>query len=342
MTQNGRERGVLLRDLVYKAYEDAQTTRRSNSLQYGAIGKPCSRSLWLKLRWADELKRHHGQLLRLFDTGKQQEGRLLADLRRVDVQVYERDPNGEGAQIAASSCDGHSKGFLDAVTGNVPHATNAWVVTECKTHNNKSFTRLEKEGVAQSKPEHFAQMQGYMRDHGIQEGLYQAVNKDNDELYFEFIAFDQAYAASLLAKAHSIIYSDVPPDKINRSPDFYLCKMCDARKVCHMGELPQRNCRTCIEIKPVGASEVEKQTEGAIKTAQWHCRLHNTFRTFAEQLQGCGDHRYNVALVPGKQVSVSPDQQGIRYELRDGRTWEDRGPNGDAIPASAPETAPGA
>ena len=44
----------------------------------------------------------------------------------------------------------------------IPEAPKTWHVLEFKTHNSKSFAKLEKEGVQKSNPMHYAQMQVYM------------------------------------------------------------------------------------------------------------------------------------------------------------------------------------
>lgn len=78
---------------------------------------------------------------------------------------------------------------------------------EFKTHAAKSFVDLVAKGVQRSKPQHYAQMQIYMRLTGMTRAMYLAVNKDNDDLYVERVEVDGDFADRLLAKAGRIIFA---------------------------------------------------------------------------------------------------------------------------------------
>lgn len=326
---NGIERGKKLRERVFAAYAAAQETRRPNSVRPGDIGKPCTRSLWYAFRWADKLEKFEGRLLRLFETGHSQEARLIADLRRVGATVIAADPLNSAKQIGVKTLGGHMNGFLDGISSNIPMALAEWCVTECKTHGEKSFKQLESDGVAVSKPEHYAQMQIYMAEQKLEEGLYAAVNKNTDDLYFEFIAFDAHYHKRLMAKADLVAFSPRPPEKINQKPEFFMCKFCKAKDTCHGGELPERNCRTCREAVPVKSSD-------SISGARWSCSLHKTDLSLDQQRAGCADHRYNEGFVDGEMTEESEDAMGfkITYTMaKTGEVFDDRGP-------STPQAAP--
>lgn len=329
MTTDGRLRGQKLREAVFAAYEADQKTRRPRTLRPGNIGDQCSRSIWYNYHWCDQLEAFSGRMLRLFETGHQQEGRLLADLRRVGAQVVSRDPDGLTDQISLVTLDGQSKGFLDGVTKDILYASAEWVLTECKTHNKKSFAKLASDGVEVAKPEHYAQMQWYMRGHDLTEALYQAVCKDDDDLYFEFVPYNKVYADRLYIKAEQIVWGATIPAKIHKSPEFFVCRFCKATDVCHKGKLPPRNCRTCIEGEPAKSAGTE--------AAVWRCKLHGHDLSFDDQLAGCHDHRYRPDLVAGKQIDVTADH-AVRYEMDAGGAWEDRGPT-TAEPSVAPVTA---
>lgn len=323
---NGKERGRKLRDAVFAAYAEQQETRRPNSVRPGDIGKPCTRALWYAFHWADKLEKFEGRMLRLFETGHSQEDRLLADLRRVGGHVIARDPDDAIKQISIRTLGGHMTGYLDGVASNVPFALAEWVLTECKTHNDKSFKALVADGVEVAKPEHFAQMQIYLDEHKLEEALYCAVGKNDDDLYFEFVAHNPSYIARLRQKAHFVAFSPRPPAKINEKPEYYLCKMCKGFDVCHRGELPERNCRTCRESVCV---ETKCVPVGSKPEPIWHCGLHNRPLTLDEQRAGCGDHRYNEGLVNGKMIEEGDTSHGfaITYQMNGtGEIWQDVGP----------------
>ena len=111
---------------------------------------------------------------------------------------------------------GHLDGVLRGLAGEVVEA----LVSEQKTHNDRSFKDVRAKGVENSKPEHHAQMQVYMHLMSLSFAPYQAVNKNDDDLYFEIVEYDAAFAERLLAKAEKIITSDFPLTRISDDPAF--------------------------------------------------------------------------------------------------------------------------
>lgn len=314
---DGRERGRLLRDAVYKAYADAQKVRRSQRVGPSWIGKECTRELWLKFRHADEPEVHEGRQLRLFETGVQQEVRLIQDLRRVNAEVLDRDPNDARKQISISSQRGHLFGFLDGAARAVPFALYEWNVFEAKSHNAKNFAKLIKEGVQIAKPEHYAQMQLYMQQTTIPEAVYAAVCKDTDELHFEFVAYDKRYADRLSMKAGTIIECQQAPPRIHEDASYFGCKFCRSKDVCHGRKRPGRLCRTCLHSK-------------VVDDGKWSCVKHGAPDLSRDlQEKGCPSHLYLPSLVIGAE-QIDADDTSVTYKLKDGRVWIDRGPAGDA------------
>lgn len=283
---NGLERGKLLKAEIEAAREREEETRRPNGLRPSELGHECTRYLYLRYRWMDELQPFSGRLLRLFETGHLQEDRLADDLRRVGAIMHVKDPDDAKKQISMKILDGHCNGFLDGVGEHIPHASARWILTEMKTHSKASFAQLEKHGVQGSQPKHYAQCQLYMNQHNLPEALYIAVNKDNDELYCEFIEYDERYAESLISKARMIIYSDHMPEKISRNPTFFKCKFCTANAVCHSDAKPEPSCRSCVHGKPIPNKEAS--------WALWECQLHGHDLDLQEQRDGCPDHDFII------------------------------------------------
>jgi hypothetical protein len=296
---------VNTRDLIYKAYEAAAEGRRKGKrLPASMIGRECERQLWLVFRWALTVK-HAGRILRLFDTGNHEEPRLVNDLRRIGVTVVEVDPN-DGRQWSVTDESGHFGGFMDAAGIGVPEAPATWHVIEFKTHSDKSFKDLEKKGVRDAKPEHYAQMQTYMHLAGMVRALYLAKNKNTDELYSERVYYDAAYSIRTIEKARRIVTSPVPPAGISTDPTFFKCKFCDVATICHKRQMPERNCRTCMHSTPVA-------------DGQWSCAAGNDMGD-GEAALPC--HRFIPALVPGDQVDVRGDS--VVYKTANGE-WVDDG-----------------
>jgi hypothetical protein len=274
------------------------------------IGKPCERALWYAFRWAQAPKAIDGRMLRLFDTGHVEEGRLIAWLRLTGADVQEVDP-ATGDQWKVEAVDGHFGGHMDGVANGILEAPKTAHVVEAKTHNEKSFRQLEKDGVGVAKPEHMAQMQIYMHLGGYSRALYIAKNKNDDALYVERVNYDAAHANALMVKAERIIRAASAPPRIADNPDAFACRFCDWRDLCHHGAWPVRNCRTCLHADP------------GSNGPQWHCHRHGRALTVEDQRAGCPNHLFNPSLVPGEQVDADETNETVTYALPDGTEWVD-------------------
>ena len=248
------------------------------------IGRECRRELWYSFRWTTVTK-HSGRLLRLFARGQREEDWFNHLLRLAGVTVWDVDPD-MNQQWRVEAVGGHFGGSLDGVLMGVAEAPKTPHVSEQKTHNDKSFKGVVKSGVAVAKPEHYSQMQIYMHLMNIPRALYQAVNKNDDALYFERVEHEPAHADALLRKAEHIITSDRPPEGISTDAAFYKCKFCDHQALCHGYQTPAVSCRTCAYATP--------QTDG---DARWSCEKHKKNLTGEEQREACPAHLFIPELL---------------------------------------------
>lgn len=306
-----------LKSPIVEAIEAAWEARQDDQRTYlgaSVLGNDCERQLWYDFRWAHPPKKFPGRMLRLFDTGHREEERIVADLRAIGVIVEDRDPS-TGEQFAVVFADGHGGGHLDGECENVPGAEKTRHLLECKTHNDKSFKALKKDGVAKAKPTHYDQMQVYMHHRGLTRALYGAVNKNDDELYFERVKYDAARALSLVAKAERIVAAHTAPAKLHDDPDAKMawqCRSCPALTVCHAGQPARRTCRTCLHATPAAG--------GA-----WTCGRFGRDLSADEQRVGCPSHLYLPSLVAGEQIDAETDDLSVTaviYATASG-TWCD-------------------
>ncbi len=288
---------------IVQHYEDNQDDSFRSHLGGSIIGRPCDRALWYTFRWCSDVK-HGGQLLRLFQTGHLAEERFVADLRSIGIKVFETDPS-TGKQFRVSACNGHFGGSFDGVGQGFIEAPRTWHLIEMKTHNDKSFNNLLKQGVEKAKPEHFIQMQVYMylANPQLTRAFYIAVNKNTDELYGERIRLDPVIGKASLEKADCIITSDRPLSKISEDPSWYLCKFCDHQSICHGQEVPAINCRTCMHSTPV-------------KDGLWHCVRHDIDIPESIQKSGCEFHLYNPYLLEQFAEPIDSGEYWIKYRLK--------------------------
>lgn len=298
---------------IYEHYEaEAANAWMRPHLGASEIGHACERALWYSFRWAAR-KRFNGRMLRLFETGNMEEIRLARELAAIGIEIHTLDVH-TGKQIRVSAHGGHFGGSMDGRIRGLVEAPATWHVFEAKTHNAKSWRAVASKGVRAAKPTHYAQMQIYMGLEGLTRAAYFAVNKDDDQLYLERIAFEQAAFDALMAKTERIVFAAIPPDRISSNPDSKPhCAWCDYRALCHglNMEPPLKNCRTCLSATP--------EPNGT-----WTCAAHDRMRLTDEmQEAGCSLHLFIPQLITwGEQVDVIEEESGqpagVVYAQRDG------------------------
>lgn len=255
---------------IFALYKETQEDSRRPHLGASLIGHECHRHIWYSFRWVKRTH-HAGRILRIFETGQNEEKRVFRNLRGIGYRAGRK-------QKSFTLHGGHFSGSVDGVL-------NGNTLLEIKTHNKQSFAGL----VKAIPPRHFAQMQVYMGALGLQKGLYFAVCKDNDEIFTAEVAADPVKYIGLVEKAKKIIFMDFPPEKISTDPAFFICKMCDFRDVCITSTMPDRNCRTCAHVTcdPLGGWWCEKNT--GVNMAEGV--------PSALQRIGCSNHRYLPPLI---------------------------------------------
>lgn len=272
--QGAAFRGFL--KLVLPHMEDAYRTETEGFRSHmgaSGVGDPCGRAVWYSFRWATA-PHFSGRMQRLFNRGHIEEARFIASLLMIGVQIWQQDENGH--QFRISGAEGHYGGSGDGIGIGIPDLPPfTRFLCEFKTHNDKSYKLLLKDGVRISKPEHYIQMQQYMRKMGLTVGLYGATNKNDDDYYYELIPLDTECADQYIERAEKIVWAENAPSRIGNPPSAgnWACKFCDHKPVCFLKAKPAVNCRTCQYSKPA-------------EDKQWFCRLHN--QTIPKEIQYTG------------------------------------------------------
>lgn len=269
--------------LIDQAHEAKEQDTRSH-LGASVIGHKCERFIWLSFRWAFK-QEFPGRILRLFRRGHLEEKTVYEDLRLIGCNVSTINPE-TGKQW--NFHNGHFGGSCDGIiTNGLPEAPKTPHVLEIKTHSLKSFNDVQKLGVKQSKPQHWAQMQVYMAAFDVDRALYFAVCKDDDKIYTERVERDSAASMQLFGKAHRLTTSDRIPAPISADPSWFECKFCAAHNFCHESKLTKEvNCRTCAHSTP--------ERDGRWACAHWDTEIPDA----AAQRAGCDSHILHPDLVP--------------------------------------------
>lgn len=170
-------------------------------------------------------------------------------------------------QWRVSAVWGHSGGSMDG-KGYLPerYGIKEQVLFEFKTHNDKSYKKLDLETMQRSKPLHYSQVCGYGYLEKINYVVYVAVNKNDDDLYIEIKPLNHKTGELMVVKAQEIIVAKEPPPKLHENPTFYICKMCDYFPICHANAPIDRNCRSCKHAEPA-------------KDKNWICNKHQQLLT---------------------------------------------------------------
>ena len=211
------------------------------------IGEPCSRKLWYAFRWVKK-PQFPGRILRLFNRGHREEHALIKVLLEAGWKLNTTPEK----QDKLSDVGGHFGGSMDN-SGRMPdrYSIDKEFLIEFKTAKNTLFNRLKKNGVKREYAKHWSQMCIYGYKKGLEWAIYVSVNKDTDELHFEVLQLDWEHAKAMIDKAALIITAKEAPPQIARSITHYDCKYCDYKDICHNGEKPEKNCRSCIHATAV-------------------------------------------------------------------------------------------
>ena len=230
--------------LMKDAYQ-GESTRPRGYFGASSIGRECARELWYQFRWIKQ-PWFNGKTLRLFNRGHLEEARILALLAMLGIEIHHADERGQ--QYGFVGYRGHLRGSGDGVVRGVLECPEDYLLLEIKTHNDKSFNSLKQQGVLQSKPVHYRQIQAYLGHMKLEGALYVGVNKNTDDLHLEIIELNQETFERYLERAQRIIDARHVPVRINDSPGWYQCRICDYYGVCH-GDTPiRRTCRTCTWV----------------------------------------------------------------------------------------------
>lgn len=285
-------------DLLARIDALAKNDSERDYLGASEIGHECSRYLWLKFHKYVEPEQFEPRMLRLFQRGKNEELIFETHIYDLGIEILERCTDQAGFK------DGFFAGHGDGVY----LIDGERVAAEMKTHSLKSFGMLKRGKLLQTHPKHYAQCIMYAGKFNCAYALYMAVNKNDDELFFDVIDFNQEEYKEYCDRAEYITTADKPPDRIASKSSDYRCKMCHAHAVCWGLEMPRVNCRNCTSVakEPInGKFLCEKNDDKKLDTSG-NCSAHS-FNPYAmHDLQGY------------EPIEFFPSQRAVKYKKPDG------------------------
>lgn len=264
--------------IINRVYAAIQKAKMSPVLYLGRlgssfIGEECIRKIWLEWRcFANE--QFDGRMLRLFQTGHEQEARVVADLRQAGFAVWDKTPDDKQYEFIDET--GHFITKIDGVIKNVPESKVPHLL-EIKTHNKNSFTTLVKKGVQEAKPLHYAQIQISMLLGNFTRALYVSVCKDDEQLYIERIKPDIKEQTKLSNKIKSLVDATLRPAGVSDDGGSFACKFCNMKEVCTKQVEPLKHCRTCEHCV-------------AFTDGKWTCLINSKTLSIDEQRLACEEY----------------------------------------------------
>lgn len=295
--------------------ESAASPYRTRTVAMGQIGGSCQRRAWYNFRWAFR-EAFNAVTLKRFADGHASEAVIIERLKKISgIELLDKDPT-TGRQFTYIDCDGHAKGKCDGKITGLLQAPIKLHIFEAKAVAEKKLTEFrkikaelgEKNTLKKWNEEYYGQAQLYMHYEGTDRHYCVVASpgvRDWDSCRTEY---DPAYALQLKARMNRVIKSNEPLSRVSDKSDWFECKMCPMRGICHEGEMPDRNCRTCLHSTP-------------IENGQWHCNRFGKTVTPDEQQIGCPAHKFLPSLVPGEVVSTT--EISVTYLLKDGTHWTD-------------------
>jgi hypothetical protein len=291
---------------IQDALEDREQDWESVGVPAGDIGVECDRAIWLAFRRASVPETITWKKRRIFERGNIEEERLLDLLRLIGCEVW-------GQQDKVRACGGHLRGKIDGMTIGLPEAAKTEHVVECKSSNAEQFRKLLKDGVEKAKPLHYATMQFYMHQKGLDRCLYMASNKDDEDIHLERVRLDIVAAIRAEVRIERIITASEPPMRLCGKRDDFRGKFCRQAEVCWGETMPRSHCRTCMHSTPL--------MDG---NAGWDCSRWSKPLSLTEQDEGCPAHLYVPAMLADReQVDCDAERETVTYRLRDGSVWVD-------------------
>jgi hypothetical protein len=249
----------------------ANDAKKRKYLGLSTLATDCQRAVFYNFRKIAK-PAFDPKMLRLFQRGHREEFFFQHMLEGVGLKIYDVDPK-TGEQFKVTDFEGHLSGHMDGIARDRKKLfvdDDEPFKVEYKTYNDSRYKTLVKKGVQESDVKYYGQMQGYLGyERRLGGALFCAVNKNTDELHFEWVPFNPSFFQTLQDRAEMVINSAVPPKGISGRRSFWKCKMCSYLDNCLPAQGEPRkpsikSCRSCLYAEPA-------------EEARWKCKRGREF-----------------------------------------------------------------
>ena len=244
-------------------------------LGYSSTGGECTRKMWYDLHWAYS-RSIEARVNRIFRRGDYEEGVVHKELKSICIKLTDD-------QFTVVGPYGHVKGHIDGIVQYVPGYGDEKMLLEIKTMNHKRFIDYRNKGLRETNPGYYSQIMSYMGKLNLKKCLYIVTNKNDEARDYQIIDYDEDEFNRIESVATGVLFSDKPPEKIG-GKTWMTCKYCDAKQICHYGQAPAKNCRTCEYIA------IEEH-------GKWSCEKTGQNISSDEQLTNCKEYELAECLL---------------------------------------------
>lgn len=189
------------------------------------LGEECDAALWFSIHKPVVID--DPRINRIFDMGNLIEDYVIRLLQESGIDVFTRDDSGEQFGFTDKPIAGH----IDGVLTGLPESSKPHLF-ECKSMNSKNFALIQSQGLKIFSSKYWAQVQVYMKYMKLERCLFVAMNKDNQELYFERVKFEPMEAEYYVNRGKEIHAKEERPERKYNHKSHYKCKFCSYREIC--------------------------------------------------------------------------------------------------------------
>lgn len=225
-------------DLIKETIEKNQERQNRNYIGASSIGDECSRKIWYA--YNNYPKKEMGWLvLCAIEDGHRTEALMVDRYRMVEgIELHADD--GTGQFGFDYNGEGWLKGHYDGVIKGLSESPNTWHIWECKAKTEEKFKELkkcidtygEKEAMKNWDYLYYCQAVLYMHMEKLTRHCMVVAKAGGRDFVQIRTEANPKLAKALIAKAERIRDAKQPPEKI-AGKNYYKCKWCEFREVCH-------------------------------------------------------------------------------------------------------------
>lgn len=224
---------------IYKYLETTSLEEKPRAyIGASSIGEDCERKLYYKLRYPEQAKPRHAELILAANDGFHSENYIASLIREIPgIKLTTHDILGKQLGFVDDIFAGHIDGIIEGL----PQAPKTPHIWENKCCNEKKYTALlnlkEKHGTKLTLEKwnytYYCQAVIYMHYFDLTRHYMTIALAGSRKITSLRTKANPKLAKFLIEKAKRIGNATSAPIGISENPAWYLCKMCEFNQFCH-------------------------------------------------------------------------------------------------------------